>query len=79
MSTQKPSKEHEIFINKKLYKTLADQLNGAQILQLAGLSADQYDLFLVKGERSEQIQPNQVVNIENGQQYNAIPKGVNFG
>lgn len=79
MSEANRPKEHEIFINKKLYKTSADKLTGTQILQLASLSPDQYDLFLVQGERSKQIQPDEVVEIENGMHFNAITKGVNFG
>ncbi len=71
--------EHEIFVNKKLFKTPADTLTGSQILQLAGFSPDQYDLFMVVGERSKQVQPAEPVNIENGEHFNAITKGVNFG
>ena len=79
-----PSKESDrektIFVNKQAYKTRADELSGAQILELAGLSADQYDLFLVKDDgRSEQIGPNQLVKIRDGLRFNAITKGVNFG
>jgi hypothetical protein len=71
--------EHEIFVNKKLFKTLADSLTGTEILGLAALTPDQYDLFLVVGERSRQIQPGESVGIENGEHFNAITKGVNFG
>jgi len=72
--------EKTIFVNKKKFETRADKLSGAQILELAGLSADQYDLFLVKGDgKSEQIGPNQEVEIKDGLHFNAITKGVNFG
>jgi len=71
--------EQEIFVNKKLFKTPADTLTGSQILQLAGFSPDQYDLFMVVGERSKQIQQAESVSIANGEHFNAITKGVNFG
>jgi hypothetical protein len=73
-------KEKTIFVNKRPIKTTADELSGAQILELAGLSPDQYDLFLIKDDgKSEQIGPNQIVRIRDGLQFNAITKGVNFG
>jgi len=73
-------KEKTIFVNKQAIKTKADELSGAQILELAGLSPDQYDLFLIKDDgKSEQIGPNQVVRIRDGLRFNAITKGVNFG
>jgi hypothetical protein len=73
-------KSKTIFVNKQAIKTAADELSGAQILELAGLSADQYDLFLLKEDgKSEQIGPNQLVRIKDGLRFNAITKGVNFG
>lgn len=73
-------KEKTIFVNKKKFETTADRLTGAQILELAQLSPDQYDLFLVKSDgKSEQIGPNQEVEIKDGLHFNAITKGVNFG
>jgi hypothetical protein len=77
---KKDGREKTIYVNKKEFKTHADKLSGAQILELAGLSPDQYDLFLVKGDgKSEQIGPNQEVEIKEGLHFNAITKGVNFG
>ena len=76
----KQRREKSIFVNKKKFETAADKLSGTQILELAGLSPDQYDLFLVKGEgKSEQIAPNQEIEIKDGLHFNAITKGVNFG
>lgn len=78
--TGEKGKEKTIIINKQAYKTSADELTGAQILELAGLAPDQFDLFLLKDDgKSEQIGPNQVVRIRNGLRFNAITKGVNFG
>lgn len=67
-------------MNKKKYETNAEHLTGSEILLLAGLPADEYDLFLVKGEgKSERIAPDQVVQMRNGLHFNAITRGVNFG
>lgn len=72
--------EKTIYVNKQPYRTRADDLTGSQILELAGLSVDQYDLFLVREDgKSEQIGANQVVKIRNNLRFNAITKGVNFG
>ncbi len=69
-----------IFINKKKFETSENQLTGAQILALAGLSTDEYDIFLVKGDgKSDRIGPDAFVQIKNGLHFNAITKGVNFG
>jgi hypothetical protein len=80
MSTvNEPQKEFVIFVNKKQLKVTQETLTGQQILQLANFDVNQYDLFLVKGESSEQIQPNQSVEIKNGLHFNAILKNVPYG
>jgi len=69
-----------VFINKTKYETEASVLKGSQILDLASMSPNDYDLFLVKGQgESERINPDQDVPIQNGLHFNAIAKGVNFG
>jgi len=78
--TKKDGREKTIFINKKKYETTADRLTGTQVLELAQLSPDQYDLYLVKGDgKSEQIGPQQEVEIKDGLHFNAVTKGINFG
>ncbi len=73
------NQEFVIFVNKKQLKVNQSTLTGQQILQLAGFDVNQYDLFLVKGESSEQIQPGQSVEIKNGLHFNAILKNVPYG
>lgn len=75
------TKEHEkvIFVNKKQFKVTEDSLTGAQILALAGFDVNQYDLFLVHGQSSQKVEPNQSVKIENGEHFNAILKSVPYG
>jgi hypothetical protein len=71
--------EYVIFVNKKQLKVSEDKLTGQKILTIAGYDVNQYDLFLVHGQQSEQIQPNQVVEIKNGMHFNAILKSAPYG
>lgn len=73
------SKEKEIFVNKKRLVVTEDSLTGAQILQRAGFDPAQYDLFLVHGQKSDLISPDQSVEIKNGLHFNAILKNVPYG
>ncbi|TBR09336.1 MAG: hypothetical protein EPO62_05160 [Candidatus Nitrosotenuis sp.] len=80
MSDEK-TKPHErvIHVNKKEFKVTADSLTGRQILELAGYDVNQYDLFLVHGQNSQKIEPDQKVDIQNGMHFNAILKSVPYG
>jgi hypothetical protein len=69
--------KYEIFVNDKRFTTDQSQLTGNQIKSLAGVP-DAYELFLVKGNTSEPIGSQQVVKIENGMHFRAIPSGT-FG
>jgi len=68
-----------IIVNKKQIRVDEDSLTGKQILEKAGLDANQYDLFLVRGQNSEKIEAEQGVSIKNGLQFNAILKSVPYG
>ena len=68
-----------IIVNKKQIRVDKDSLTGRQILEKAGLDANQYDLFLVRGQNSEKIEAEQGVSIKNGLQFNAILKSVPYG
>ena len=72
-------REHIIFVNKKQIKVSENKLTGQQILSLAGYDVNQYDLFLIRGQQSEQIQPNQLVEIISGLHFNAILKSAPYG
>jgi len=75
-------KKHDsdvVHVNKKRFEVSEEKLTGTQILQLAGYDPNQYDLFLVHGQKDELIAPNQPVEIENGLQFNAILKNVPYG
>ena len=68
-----------IFVNKQQIRVEEDSLTSRQILALASLDANQYDLFLVRGQNSEKIEPEQAVSIKNGLHFNAILKSVPYG
>ena len=70
--------EKVIFVNREKFKVEEDELTGSQILQIAGISQE-YDLFLVQGQCSDKIEPNQVVKIKNGLRFRVIIKVVPFG
>jgi hypothetical protein len=71
-----------IFINRKKYETEAHELTGRQILALAGFGED-HDLFLLHDEKDESggtpIGLDQVVHLESGMHFRAIPGNRNFG
>lgn len=77
---QSESREkYVIFVNKKQVEVSQSTLTGRQILQDASYDPGQYDLFLVKGQTSEQIGLDQTVEIKNGLHFNAILKSVPYG
>ena len=69
--------EFEIFVNNKRFTTNLTEVTGNQIKQLAGVPQS-YELFLVHGNDSEPVGPDQKVTIENGEHFRAIPSGT-FG
>lgn len=70
--------EKVIFVNKNQIRVTEDELTGNQILQKAGISQE-YDLFLVRGQESQKIEPDEIVNIKNGLRFRVIIKVVPFG
>lgn len=71
--------EKNIFVNKKKIQVAENDLTGSQILQKAGMSANEYDLFLIHGQQNDMIAPDQIIHIENGMHFNAILKSVPYG
>jgi hypothetical protein len=71
-----------IFVNRKQFKTDADELTGREILALAGFG-DDHDLFLLQGEGDSSggtpIGLDQAVGLKPGQHFRAIPGNRNFG
>jgi len=68
-----------IFVNKKQFKVTEKALSGAQILDLDSKSPNEYSLFLVEGQKSQQIEPSQSVEIKDGLHFNAIITKAPYG
>lgn len=68
-----------IFVNKKELKVTESSLTGKEILERAGYDPNLFDLYLVEGQKSEQIQPTQSVPMRNGLHFNAIKKTAPYG
>lgn len=79
MEEKTKSNEHVIFVNKQPTKVSEDKLTGREVLEKAGLKPDDYDLYLVQGQTTHQIGPDQTVDIKNGLHFNAIPRSVPYG
>ena len=75
----KEKKEYVFFVNKKEIQVSQEDLTGKEILSLAGYDVNQYDLFLIHGQQSEQIKPDQSIKISNGMHFNAILKSAPYG
>ena len=69
--------DYEIFVNNKRFVTTSPQLSGNGIKQLANVPQN-YELFLIHGNQSEPIGPDQTLEIKNGEHFRAIPPGT-FG
>ena len=78
MTTNHKNTKH-IFVNKDKFDVESEMLNGTQILALAELSPDKYELFLIHGHEQQKIEPTQDVPIENGMKFQAILKDIQFG
>lgn len=72
-------KAYVIFVNKKEFKVTEKTLTGTQILGLVGYTPTEYDLFLVEGQKSQQIGPDQSIQIKDGLRFNAIIKKAPYG
>jgi len=66
-----------IFVNNKEISTSEHELTGAAIKALAGIPAD-YELYEVKGDKTEPIGDQTTVKIHNQMHFRAIPAGT-FG
>jgi len=66
-----------IVVNNKDFSTHEHELTGLAIKTLAGIPPE-YELFEVKGDKTEAVGNDQVVHIHNNMQFRAIPAGT-FG
>ncbi len=70
-------KKIEFFVNNREFFSPQEEIEGAQIKDLAKVPLD-YELYIVRGDKSERIADNQVVHIHAGEHFRAIPAGT-FG
>ncbi|HEV2119296.1 MAG TPA: multiubiquitin domain-containing protein [Candidatus Bathyarchaeia archaeon] len=75
----KENKVFLIFVNKKELKVQEEVLTGQQILTAAGYDPSQYSLYLIRGQKSDPIQPGEPVKMENGLHFNAILSNAQYG
>ena len=68
-----------IRVNKQEIRVDEGPLQGRRVLELAGLTPDEYDLFKMSGQDAEKLAPDAAVTIECGMQCNAILKSVPYG
>lgn len=80
MTMDKEKQKNTVFfVNKKQIKVDVEKILGKEILSLAGFDSNQYDLFLVHGQQSQKIEPEQLVDLQNGLRFNAILRDVPYG
>lgn len=71
--------EMTIRVNRQEIRVAEKVLYAWQILELAGLDPDEYELFAVSGQDSTRLERGAPVNIEDGMRCNTILKSVLFG
>ena len=72
-----------IFVNRRKLDLDVTELTGAQLLEKAGFTGNQWDLFLLKGEGDpsggELILANQTITLKDGEHFRVIPGNRTFG
>ncbi|NGF74395.1 YegP family protein [Fluviicola sp. SGL-29] len=68
-----------IHINKKMFKVTSQTMTGNDLLALVGQSSTGYCIFLIKGNKQDEVKPNESITIENGMHFQTIVKDIKFG
>jgi len=79
MESENNKNEKIIHVNRKQIRVSEDELTGRQILEKAGIDEHQNDLFLIHGNESNKIEPDEIVKIKNGLHFNVICQVVPYG
>ena len=59
----------------KGFPVIENSLSGARLLEMAGFAVNEYNLYLVyEQNKSEEIKPNENIEIQNGLRFNAVLK-----
>lgn len=68
-----------IHINKKMFKVTAETLTGKELLSLVSQSSNEYCIFLLKGNKQEEVEPDESITMENGMHFQSVVKDIKFG
>lgn len=72
-----------VFVNRRKLDLDVTQLTGAQLLEKAGFTGNQWDLLLLQGEGDpsggELILANQMLTLKDGEHFRVIPGNRTFG
>lgn len=71
--------ETTVRVNGQVVRVSNAVLDARHILECAGMSPDEYDLFCASGMNCAKMEMDAPVKAEDGTQYNAILKSVPFG
>ena len=75
MEISKAQNECMIYINERGFPVIENSLSGARLLEMAGFAVNEYNLYLVyEQNKSEEIKPNENIEIQNGLRFNAVLK-----
>jgi hypothetical protein len=77
------SKKVHVFVNRRKLEVDDAELNGEQLLRLAGFAGNEWDLLRLQGEGDptggEVILFNQTITVKNGDHFRVIPGNRTFG
>jgi len=72
-----------VFVNRRKVELPSAQVTRAEILQTAGFTGNNWDLFLLQGEGDPTggtlIQFNQTITVKDGEHFRVIPGNRTFG
>jgi hypothetical protein len=75
MDISEAQKENMVYINERGFPVNRNSLTGAQLLEMAGFAANEYNIYIVSEEnKSKEIKPEERVEIQNGLRFNVILK-----
>ncbi|HYZ95105.1 MAG TPA: multiubiquitin domain-containing protein [Nitrososphaeraceae archaeon] len=75
MEISKAQNERLIYVNERGFPVTENSLSGAELLEMAGFAANEYNLYLVYDQyKSKEIKSNENIEIQNGLRFNAVLK-----
>jgi hypothetical protein len=62
------------YINERGFLINENSLSGAELLEMSGFAANEYNIYLVYDQNKSQDKPNEDIEIQNGLRFNAVLK-----